>query len=162
MRGKLDTRTAVGGFFVLCVAACSSVKTRSLSDCITGWWTSGAGHGQCICPTQPECAASDCQSVTFRGFLADGTFYDGIVSWSAQAKTMSTEGTAEQGTYSVTNTAIQYVRGLGDAFSQKASCGGDKLTLNATDSVRADPKLADGLAAATSDGLTWKSFPLGP
>jgi hypothetical protein len=160
--GRRRLRNALFTAALACIgfiAGCSNSTSKPLDQCVVGWWRNPL-YGGCLCPTEPECTASDCKAIDFQGYLADHRFFSGTVTWSAQLQTMSSEGAASTGTFSISANALSLTRGPADQVSQAMTCSGDSLTIEGADSTRADSGLTTALSAATSTGLMWKSYPV--
>jgi hypothetical protein len=146
--------------FIVAVLSCMSCSgSQPLSQCMVGFWRNPQYDG-CLCPTQPECTAGDCQAIPFVGFLANGSYYSGTVSWSATGKTISIEGGATVGTYTVAGDTVQITRSAADMVTQSLTCNGSQLTINGTSRVRAEPGLAAALNGGLSTTTSFKSYPL--
>jgi hypothetical protein len=130
----------------------------STAQCLTGWWQDPATDA-CVCPSQPECSPGDCKAISFLGFTST-TYYSGTISWSAQAQTMSSEGTVTTGTYVITGGNLQLTRNTGDQTAFALTCSGNQMTLNGANKVRASTSLAQALTSATAAGTTWQRTPL--
>lgn len=144
--------------FLALIGGCSSAS-KPVDQCVVGWWRNPL-YGGCLCPTEPECSATDCKSIDFQGYLADHRFFGGTVTWSAQLQTMSSEGAASTGTFSVSANTLTLTRGPADQASFAVTCSSDTMTIQGTDSIRADSGLSAALTAATANGAMWKSYPI--
>jgi len=146
---------------LLPLTSCTGQQTaQSLSQCMVGDWQNPL-LGGCLCPTEPECQSSDCQAITFESFTANGTYFSGTVTWSNQAKTMSTEGAASTGTYSVTDGGtVILVSNSNAKVQQMMTCSGSALTVNGANFVRANGPLSRSLDGALATGLMWKGYPI--
>lgn len=143
--------------FVL--SSCSNSKP--LSQCMVGSWRNPLDGG-CLCPTEPECQSSDCVGIDFKSFQAGGTYYSGTVTWSNQSMTMSSEGAASTGTFTVDDKSgvVTLVSSSNAQVQQTLTCSGDSLTVNGANYTRANASLGATLSGALAQGLMWKSYPL--
>ena len=89
---------------ILGILGCST-DTPNLQQQVQGWWVDPKS-GPCSCPAQAECQAGDCMNLAVLGLLPDGRYYDGHVSYSAKAATMSTVGTLSTGTFRVSDGSV--------------------------------------------------------
>jgi MYXO-CTERM domain-containing protein len=154
---RLVRKGAVGALLLMPIIASGCNTSQALDQCVIGWWRNPI-NGGCLCPPDPECSAADCVGIAFIGFLRDGSYYSGRVSWSDSAGTLS--GVGSGGTFTAAQGSLHYVRGPGDEVNEGATCSGSSMMLSGTDRVRADDRLAATLSAATATGLRWKSFPI--
>ena len=108
--------------------------TPPLSRCVVGWWL-GSAQG-CDCPSQPECAQGDCQGFAVYGFGADGMAYQGLVSVSPSAHTLSSEGAGT------------------NAVTLAVTCDTTHLQVGYESFAPAPSAEAEALATATAGGQT--------
>src|SRR5262249_22789046 len=145
-----------------CTARAPEMASVALADCVQGWFfdaprsCSACGLGM----ANSECGPSDCQQLTFTGFVAGGTEYEGIVTYSAVAKTFSTVTTVVQRDYRVTGNGIAFA-----SQSEKAipvACSATKLTWDVDGFVktRASPEWSAALADRAPT-RSWKAAPVG-
>jgi hypothetical protein len=145
--------------FVLVVgAAACGQSSKSTADCLQGWWRD-AGGDACLCPAQPECSASDCVASSFIGF-EKGSYHEGTYTWSAAAKTMSSEGSVTVGTFSVSGNQLILTRSTGEQSTFTVSCSAGQMSLNGATRVRMSTSFATSLASAASSSTSWKGTPV--
>ncbi len=127
-------------------------STPPLSQCVVGWWL-GSAQG-CDCPSQPECAQSDCQAFAVYGFAAGGTAWQGLISVSKAAHTVSSEGAGEWDPYQVQGASKVVVGTGGNAVTLDVSCETTRLQVGYEAFAPAPSAEAKALDTATAGGQT--------
>lgn len=146
------------------VAGCNSSSTppATLDARIQGWWIAGA-EGICdaactVKPPNPECGQPDCVERDFLGFKGQ-TAFDGVVSYSAKAGTMSTIlGVIVEG-YTLDSTASTLR--LGTGHTEQLTCTGATMTLDYGSLSRAPSNFSDAFEVGIASGSAgWRGLPV--
>jgi len=125
-----------------------------LPVCIQGWFLDPTDNpcGLCGAAQTPECSQTDCVQKSFAGFLQGAVHYDGIITYSAKGRTMSTVSTAKKDTYAVVNATTIDIAGKPVA----AVCSFNEVTLGGFSKSRASVGLAAAFDGATASGaVSW-------
>ncbi len=140
VEGSTASRTAVA----LGADIPSPDASAAASTCIVGWWLSPPAP--CASPsTTAEAKASDCQSVGFVEYLANGTAIEGVYSRSPSLGTMS--GVFGATTYVLNGNALQVLPGT---HAAQVSCTSSQLSMDGQTLASAPQSVANALAAVTA------------
>jgi hypothetical protein len=145
------------------LVACNSgtpPPAATLDARIQGWWISSA-QGTCdsactVKPATPECGQADCVQWDFLGFKGQ-TAYDGVVSYSAKAGTMSTVlGVIVEGYTLDTNAATLK---LGNGQTQQVTCSESTMTLGYGSLTRASSSVGAAFESGVQSGPSgWRGL----
>lgn len=120
-------------------------------NCLLGFWTEPESDCQVACPGAPECTATDCKLVTYLGLRDGGISYQGAVTVSASAGTLSCFGGPGQlDTWAFSADGGLKIAANGQAVRYR--CSFQSLDLDLFTKSRATPRLALALDQSISTG----------
>jgi hypothetical protein len=107
----------------------------------------------------PECTQDDCQQFSFEGFVSDSAAFDGLLTYSKKAGTISSIGPGVWREYSISGSQIQLSGSRGGSLT----CTGQKLEGSYSYQVHAPSGIAMALSSGTANKATsFRSVPTGP
>ncbi len=138
---------------LVAVVSCGTSRSSSsvTAECPDGWWIAGTGPcsacGAAV--TNPECGAADCAQVAIEGFQNGKDEYSGVITYSAQAGTVSSVGSLVKRTYTQSGGAVHID---GTPPSRSATCSGTQLAWDYTAETHASAGLSGALRNVASNG----------
>lgn len=143
-----------------------TATSEPLSACAHGWQLEAPTPGYASpCPCNimhtPECAQSDCESISVFGLMAGGVEVGGSISYSAKAGTMSTFTDVMHGQWHLVDGGIFETSSGGKVAPATCNSAGGVMYID-TPYLPATPGWTAALNAASAQGTTWSAWPVTP
>lgn len=122
--------------------------------CPTGWWLDPDSDCAVACPSAPECAAADCRFVTFLGLMPDAGSWQGAMTFSGSAGTLTSFGAATRDEWTLTADGGLRVSKAGGTTGY--TCRTNALDVGLTTKFAADARMSAALRKA-SEADSWSS-----